>query len=71
MRLYKDVIEADIAIMVLDNRQRRLFLGSIDGDVVALDVFSGLTISKYSNHVLEISMLLYNEENQLLITGGW
>ncbi len=69
--MYKDVIDTEIAIMELDNRQRRLFLGSIDGDIVALDVFSGLTIAKYSNHAQEISMLLYNDENQLLITGGW
>lgn len=46
-------------------------MGSIDGDIVALDVFSGLTIAKYSKHVQEISMLLYNDDNQLLITGGW
>jgi hypothetical protein len=38
--------------MELDNRERRLFIGSIDGDVAALDVFSGLTIGKYSKHSL-------------------
>ncbi len=69
--MYLDVIENDIAIMKLDFRERRLFLGSIEGDVVAVDVFSGLTIAKYSSHQQEISMLLYNEEHQLLITGGW
>jgi hypothetical protein len=55
----------------LDHRERRLFVGSIEGQIVAVDVFSGLTISKYSSHSLEISLLLYNEQNQLLITGGW
>ena len=71
IRLFKDVIDTDIAIMELDDRQRRLFLGSIDGDIAALDVFSGLKIATYSKHAHEISMLLYNDENQLLISGGW
>lgn len=36
-----------------------------------MDVFSGLVIASYSKHAQEISLLVYNEANQLLITGGW
>lgn len=69
--VYKDVVRVDLAVMELDQRERRLFVGSIEGDVVAVDVFSGLIIGTYSKHALEISLLLYNEQNNLLITGGW
>ena len=38
---------------------------------MGLDVFSGLVISRYCRHDQEVSMLLYNNEHKLLITGGW
>jgi WD40 repeat protein len=48
-----------------------LFAGTIDGQISSIDLFSGLIIASYSSHQQEISLLLYNNLHELLISGGW
>lgn len=56
----------------MDERDRRCFIGCIDGSIASLDIFSGLIIQEYSPHRNhEISVLIYDNEHNLLISGGW
>lgn len=68
---FLNIVKADITIIELDDRERRCFVGTIEGEIVSIDVFSGLLISAYCAHDHEIAMLIYNNEHKLLISGGW
>lgn len=70
-KMFTGIVEADITIIELDDRERRCFVGTVEGQIVSIDVFSGLVISSYCSHEHEISMLIYNSEHKLLISGGW
>lgn len=68
---YKNVVKSDISIIELDDMERKCFIGTIEGEIVSIDIFSGLLINSYSAHQQEISILMYNNLHKLLISGGW
>ena len=57
---YRDIVRADISIIELDDRERKCFIGTIEGEVISIDLCSGLLINRYSSHSQEISVLMYN-----------
>ncbi len=70
-KVYKNIVKSDISIIELDDRERKCFVGTIEGEIISIDLFSGLLISTYSAHEQEISVLMYNSLHKLLISGGW
>ena len=70
-KIYKNVVKSDISIIELDDMERKCFIGTIEGEIVSIDIFSGLLINSYSAHQQEISILMYNNLHKLLISGGW
>lgn len=47
---YKNIVKGDISIIELDDRERRCFAGTIEGEIISIDLFSGLIINVYSSH---------------------
>ena len=68
---YQNIVKSDISIIELDDRERKCFIGTIEGEIISIDLFSGLLINRYCSHEHEISMLMYNNTHKLLISGGW
>lgn len=68
---YKNVVKSDISIIELDDQERKCFIGTIEGEIISIDLFSGLPITNYGSHEQEISILMYNNQHKLLISGGW
>jgi hypothetical protein len=46
-KVYKNIVKSDISIIELDDRERKCFVGTIEGEIISIDLFSGLLISTY------------------------
>ena len=47
---YRNIVQSDISIIELDDRERKCFIGTVEGEIISIDLFSGLLISSYSPH---------------------
>ena len=57
--------------MCLDKNHRRAFLGTANGGIVSVNVFTGAILNKFSDHSKEISYLGYSNRHSLLVSEGW
>ena len=49
-KVYMNLVHSEISIIELDDRERKCFIGTIEGEIISIDVFSGLLINRYSSH---------------------
>jgi WD40 repeat protein len=47
-RTFKNLIESDIITMELDKNHRRIFFGSVSGEVLSVDAFTGMILNRFA-----------------------
>jgi|JI6StandDraft_1071083.scaffolds.fasta_scaffold05434_8 WD40 repeat protein len=70
-RTFKNLTQTDIICMELDRNHRRIFVGSIGGDVLSVDAFTGIILNRFAEHTKEVCYVGYSFRHSLLVTAGW
>jgi len=69
--VYRNLTSQDITSVVIDVRQRKLFVGDSKGRVFAVNVKNGALMKKFAKHANVASCLVYSGETVELVSCGW
>lgn len=70
-RTFKNLTQGDIICMELDSNHRRIFIGTIAGEVLSVDAFTGIILNRFAEHTKEVCYVGYSYKASLLVTAGW
>jgi hypothetical protein len=65
-----DLVKGEITSMVLDDRMRKMYIGTSLGKIRCCNVKNGALIKKYPKHENEVSYLIYENKNKYLISAS-
>jgi len=61
----------EISAVCLDDRQRKLVVGDVDGKISVFDFQTGMKMKTMVSHKSEISALLYCDVHKVVISSAW
>eukprot|EP01028_Stygiella_incarcerata_P005929 TRINITY_DN2443_c0_g2_i3.p1 TRINITY_DN2443_c0_g2~~TRINITY_DN2443_c0_g2_i3.p1 ORF type:complete len:1053 (+),score=260.96 TRINITY_DN2443_c0_g2_i3:311-3160(+) len=59
IQMYTDVTDSEITCMCLDDRRRKFFVGTHDGQLKCFNFANGAFVKEYPRHPSEVSALIY------------
>ena len=69
--LFQEAVPSDVTCTAFDDRQRKLFCGTLKGEVVALNLSNGSAMKSGALHTAPVTALHYAERDRLLVSASW
>jgi WD40 repeat protein len=70
-RVYRNLTESEITALCIDDRGRKFFVGTHEGDVLCFNYSNGQFVKSFAKHDSEVSSLSYTEETKQVISTSW
>uniref|UniRef100_K3XBR7 EF-hand domain-containing protein n=1 Tax=Globisporangium ultimum (strain ATCC 200006 / CBS 805.95 / DAOM BR144) TaxID=431595 RepID=K3XBR7_GLOUD len=71
LRTYRNLTNSGITCVDLDARQRKIVVGTQNGELLVLNYLNGAILKHWTPHQLNVSALLYCKEDQCVLTASW
>lgn len=69
-KIFREVVQSDISSVCIDDRGRKVFVGSALGNIVGVNLSNGAKVKTLKSHQGEISFLGYNAPDKTVISCG-
>lgn len=71
-KVFKNIVESEITALCIDDRCRKLFIGTHKGSIMCFNYSNGAFVKSFVKHDAEVSGLMYtDEEMKLIISTSW